>query len=197
MVTPMAIPDNSRVTFDDFVSDAVKQLPVEDDWQRQICCAAFGLIAETTTLMHLTERWAMGTRLPARYVLLRQLGPLESYRALLCYHLHVYPSPVSPFVRVPPTLDAGMKAMVLRAGDLARAMQQWVSKGQWLDRRAVRLVQRFDEARGAVYGLLDVTPQQVWETSARPSSGSDLSRLPVPDALVEAVTGSVEPALAK
>jgi hypothetical protein len=189
MVTPARIPDNPSVTFDDFVLQTVRQLPTEDDWQRQICCAAFGLIAETTALMRLTDRWAIGARIPAHYLLIQRLGPLESYRALLCYHLHAHPGEA---VRLPGTasytLDAAVGSLVLRAGHLARAMQRWVSKGQWLDRRSVGHLRRFDVARLHVYGLLEVTPQQVWEACRVSVPPFELRTDGVPDALVAAVT---------
>ena len=138
MVGAIAPSDNPLVTFNTFVLDAVRRTPIEDDWQRQVCCNTFGLVAETTKFMRLCRRWTMGEALPARYLLVRQLGPLESYRALICYQLHLSPVEVPMPGLVECSLESAVSELVLQAGHLAGVMRVWVSSGKWLDRLAVR-----------------------------------------------------------
>ena len=184
MVGAIAPSDNPIVTFNTFVLDAVRRTPIEDDWQRQVCCNTFGLVAETTQFMRLCRRWTMGEALPARYLLVRQLGPLESYRALICYQLHLSPVEVPMPGLVECSLESAVSELVLQAGHLAGVMRVWVSSGKWLDRLAVRDMQRFDLARMTVFSLLGISPQEVWQTYDSGSPEIDMAKAPVPPRLI-------------
>ena len=184
MVGAIAPSDNPIVTFNTFVLDAVRRTPIEDDWQRQVCCNTFGLVAETTKFMRLCRRWTMGEALPARYLLVRQLGPLESYRALICYQLHLSPVEVPMPGLVECSLESAVSELVLQAGHLAGVMRVWVSSGKWLDRLAVRDMQRFDLARMTVFSLLGISPQEVWQTYDSGSPEIDMAKAPVPPRLI-------------
>jgi len=184
MVGAIAPSDNPLVTFNTFVLDAVRRTPIEDDWQRQVCCNTFGLVAETTKFMRLCRRWTMGEALPARYLLVRQLGPLESYRALICYQLHLSPAEVPMPGLVECSLESAVSELVLQAGHLAGVMRVWVSSGKWLDRLAVRDMQRFDLARMTVFSLLGISPQEVWQTYDSGSPEIDMAKAPVPPRLI-------------
>lgn len=154
---------NYGVTFEEFVTHAVRNRPEEEQWQLQVCYALLGLAGETAQLVELARQLSVGSYYGSTTSLLRRLGPFEFYRALAYYQLDKRPGQLVPSGEKFARLFEFAEGMMVQVGSLNIQVKDWLYHRQALDDRADDALRNFEVARRSFYRLLQVDPQDVWE----------------------------------
>ena len=151
------------MTFEQFVTHAVRNRPEEEQWQLQVCYALLGLAGETAQLLDFSRQWSANSYYASTTNLVRRLGPFEFYRALAYYQLDKRPGLLIPSDDEFARLYEFAEGMAVQAGVLNIQVRDWLFHRRMLDERVDEALRRFEVARHGFYRLLQLDPQDVWQ----------------------------------
>lgn len=148
--------------FEDFVLEAVRRRPADDNWQRQACYALLGLAGEAGQILDECRQWSAEGHLPAGHLLRRRFWGLEFYRALCYYQLDLRPGRAVASLADFGSLGEVGELLSIEVGRLASLVAGWLFHRQWLDERSAESLRRFEAERERLYAVLGVKEEDVW-----------------------------------
>lgn len=147
------------MTFADFALDASAERPLGRG--RDVCYSVMGLAGETADVLDIAVEWALQPELPPARRLIRKLGYVEHYRALVYVDLARVPARTAMPRGSAGASDAAT-AMMVAAGRLVLLLKNGIFHEQWADDQVANALLEFDEARLTFYRQFDLEPEDIW-----------------------------------